>query len=69
MKPILLILGFAGRAFDHRPACAGPTDSSGPGVRMRTTHQHSGYLTVAVSMVYIAWSLATIATMPKERKP
>ena len=33
---------------------------------MRTAHQHSGYLTVAVSMVYIAWSLAMIATMPSK---
>jgi hypothetical protein len=32
---------------------------------MRTAHQHSGYLTVAVSLIYIGWSLVTIATPPK----
>ena len=36
---------------------------------MRTAHQHSGYLTVAVSLVYITWSLATIASMPKAASP
>jgi hypothetical protein len=28
---------------------------------MRTAHQHSGYLTVVVTLIYIGWSLATIA--------
>jgi hypothetical protein len=32
---------------------------------MRTAHQHSGYLTVAVSLIYIAWSLTVIASAPK----
>ena len=32
---------------------------------MRTAHQHSGYLTVAVTLIYIGWSLAVIATGPK----
>jgi hypothetical protein len=32
---------------------------------MRTAHQHSGYLTVAVSLIYIGWSLAAIASAPK----
>jgi hypothetical protein len=36
---------------------------------MRTAHQHSGYLTVAVSLVYIGWSLAVIAGAPKRRAP
>ena len=29
---------------------------------MRTAHQHSGYLTVAVTLIYIGWSLAVIAS-------
>ena len=32
-------------------------------------HQHSGYLTVAVSLLYIAGSLATIATIPRRPNP
>jgi hypothetical protein len=31
---------------------------------MRTAHRHSGYLTVVVTLVYITWSLATIARGP-----
>jgi uncharacterized membrane protein YdcZ (DUF606 family) len=36
---------------------------------MRTAHQHSGYLTVVVSLVYIGWSLAVIASSGRHRGP
>jgi hypothetical protein len=36
---------------------------------LRTAHQHSGYLTVAVTLIYIAWSLATIASTPRRGAP
>lgn len=29
---------------------------------MRTAHQHSGYLTVVVTLLYIGWSMAVIAS-------
>jgi hypothetical protein len=32
-------------------------------------HQHSGYLTVVVSLVYIGFSLATIASRPRRERP
>lgn len=32
-------------------------------------HQHSGYLTVVVALVYIVLSLVTIASMPKRERP
>lgn len=32
------------------------------------THQHSGYLTVAVALVYIVFSLMAIASMPPRGK-
>jgi hypothetical protein len=36
---------------------------------LRTAHQHSGYLTVAVSLVYITFSLAAIASAPRRERP
>lgn len=32
-------------------------------------HQHSGYLTVTVSLLYVLGSLVTIASIPKRPKP
>ena len=31
-------------------------------------HQHSGYLTVVIALVYILFSLMAIASMPKQGK-
>ncbi len=70
MKLFLLLLGFAAALLITIQLVLGLLILQDPGsLRMRTTHQHTGYLTVAVSLVYIAWSLATIATAPRERKP
>jgi hypothetical protein len=68
MKVILLILGALAAVLITSQLVMGLLILQGQ-ASMRTAHQHSGYLTVAVSMVYIAWSLATIASMPKTRKP
>jgi hypothetical protein len=68
MKLILLILGFLSALLITCQLVMGLLILQGQ-ASMRTAHQHSGYLTVVVSMVYIAWSLATIASMPKTRKP
>jgi hypothetical protein len=67
MKLILLILGFLAALLITAQLVMGLLILQGQ-ASMRTAHQHSGYLTVAVTLVYITWSLATIATMPK-RKP
>jgi hypothetical protein len=32
-------------------------------------HQHSGYLTVVVALVYIGFSLPVIASMPRRERP
>jgi hypothetical protein len=32
-------------------------------------HQHSGYLTVVVCLVYIGFSLAAIASQPRRERP
>jgi hypothetical protein len=68
MKLILLILGFLAAILITSQLVMGLLILQGQ-ASMRTAHQHSGYLTVAVSMVYIAWSLATIASMPRAPKP
>jgi uncharacterized membrane protein YphA (DoxX/SURF4 family) len=68
MKPFLLILGFLAAVLIVSQLVMGLLILQGQAT-MRTAHQHSGYLTVAVSLVYIGWSLATIASMPKPRKP
>jgi hypothetical protein len=64
MKPILLILGFLSAALIIVQLVLGLLILQGQ-ASMRTAHQHSGYLTVAVSLIYIGWSLATIASAPR----
>ena len=68
MKLILLILGFLAAILIISQLVMGLLILQGQ-ASMRTAHQHSGYLTFVVCMVYIAWSLATIASMPKTPKP
>ncbi len=65
MKPILLILGGLAAALIVSQLVMGLLILQGQ-ASMRTAHQHSGYLTVVVSLAYIGWSLATIAS---SRKP
>ena len=36
---------------------------------MRVAHQHSGYLTVAVTLLYIGWSMAVIASSRRRGEP
>jgi hypothetical protein len=66
MKLFLLILGFLAAVLIICQLVMGHLILQGQ-ASMRTAHQHSGYLTVVVSIVYIAWSLAVIASMPKSR--
>ena len=67
MKPFLLILGFLAAVLIISQLVMGLLILQGQ-ASMRTAHQHSGYLTVVVSLVYITWSLATIASAPKSPK-
>ncbi len=64
MKPFLIILGFLSAVLIVSQLVMGLLILQGQAT-MRTAHQHSGYLTVAVSLVYIAWSLTAIASTPK----
>jgi hypothetical protein len=63
MKPFLMILGFLSAVLIISQLVMGLLILQGQ-VSMRTAHQHSGYLTVAVTLVYIGWSLAAIASAP-----
>jgi hypothetical protein len=64
MKPFLLIVGFLSAVLIVAQLVMGLLIVQGQ-ASLRTAHQHSGYLTVAVSLIYIAWSLVTIASMPR----
>ena len=68
MKPFLLILGFLAAVLIVSQLVMGLLILQGQ-ASMRTAHQHSGYLTVAVTLIYIGWSLATIMSTPKRGRP
>jgi hypothetical protein len=64
MKPLLMIVGFLAAVLIIAQLVMGQLILQGQ-ASLRTAHQHSGYLTVAVTLIYIAWSLATIASIPR----
>jgi uncharacterized membrane protein YphA (DoxX/SURF4 family) len=64
MKPFLIIVGFLAAILIVAQLVMGLLILQGQ-TSMRTAHQHSGYLTVAVSLIYISWSLAVLASNPK----
>ena len=64
MKPLLMVVGFLAAVLIITQLVMGLLILQGQ-ASMRTAHQHSGYLTVAATLIYIAWSLAAIASMPK----
>jgi hypothetical protein len=64
MRPFLLITGFLAAILIVSQLVMGLLILQGQ-TKMRTAHQHSGYLTVAVTLIYIGWSLAVIASSSK----
>jgi hypothetical protein len=68
MKPFLLILGFLSALLIIGQLVMGLLIASGQS-HLRTPHQHSGYLTVLVALLYIGLSLAVIASTPRQPKP
>lgn len=68
MKPLLMIVGFLAAVLIIAQLVMGQLILQGQAT-LRTAHQHSGYLTVAVTLIYIAWSLATIASTPRRPSP
>jgi tetrahydromethanopterin S-methyltransferase subunit D len=65
MKATLLILGFLSAALILAQLVMGQliVGSHDPGWIKR--HQHTGYLTVVISLAYIALSLISIASTPR----
>jgi hypothetical protein len=68
MKAFLIIVGFLAAVLIISQLVMGLLILQGQAT-LRTAHQHSGYLTVAVSLIYIGWSLAVIASTPKRGAP
>jgi hypothetical protein len=65
MKVFLLILGFLAAALIIGQLVLGLLIlRSGHLPRWTAAHQHSGYLTVVVALLYIGFSLAAIVSMP-----
>jgi hypothetical protein len=68
MKPVLLFLGFFSAVLVIFQLVMGLLILQGQ-VAMRTAHKHSGYMTVAITLIYIGWSLAVIASTPRRGAP
>ena len=68
MKVFLLVLGFLAALLIVAQLVMGQLILSG-GVKWIKAHQHSGYMTVVVTLLYIGFSLAAIASQPKRPNP
>ncbi len=68
MKAFLMIVGFLAAILIVCQLVMGLLILQGQN-SMRTAHQHSGYLTVAVTLLYIGWSLAVIGGSTKRSEP
>ncbi len=69
MKPFLIILGFLTAALLIAQLTMGLLLASSHNPKLVTPHQHTGYLTVAVSLTYVLLSQLAIASMPRRQKP
>jgi hypothetical protein len=68
MKPLLLITGLLAAILIVSQLVMGLLILRGQ-VKMITAHQHSGYLTVVVTLLYIGWSMAVIASSRRRGGP
>jgi len=68
MKVFLLVFGFLSALLIVAQLIMGQLILSG-GVKWTKAHQHSGYMTVVVTLLYIGFSLASIASQPKRPNP
>jgi hypothetical protein len=67
MRVFLLIFGTLSALLIVAQLVMGQLIVSGQ-VRWIKSHQHTGYLTVVVALVYIVFSLMAIASMPRREK-
>lgn len=65
MKPFLILLGFLSAVLIIGQLVLGLLVANGHDQRIVKAHQHFGYATVTVSLVYIVLSLLAIASPPK----
>jgi hypothetical protein len=69
LKPVLLILGLLGSLLIVSQLVMGQLIvNGGVSLKLIKAHQHSGYLTVTVVLIYIALSLSAIASTPTRPK-
>ncbi len=68
MKPFLMIFGIISALLIVSQLVMGQLIVSGHAEWIKR-HQHSGYLTVVVALIYIVFSLMAIASMPKRERP
>jgi uncharacterized membrane protein YphA (DoxX/SURF4 family) len=68
MKPLLMITGFLAAVLIIAQLVMGQLIVNGQ-ASLQKAHQHSGYMTVVVTLIYIGWSLAAIASSPKRGTP
>ena len=68
MKPLLMITGILAAVLVIAQLVMGQLIVQGQ-ASLQKAHQHSGYLTVGVTLIYIGWSLAVIASSPKRGAP
>jgi hypothetical protein len=69
MKPFLMILGFLAAALIIGQVVMGQLILTNHDPKIIKAHQHSGYATVVVSLVYITLSLIAIASQPRRERP
>jgi hypothetical protein len=70
MRLLLLVLGFLAALLIIGQLVMGQLIlSSGHLARWTTAHKHSGYMTVVVVLLYIGFSLGSIASQPKRPNP
>ncbi len=68
MKPFLLVFGTISALLIVSQLVMGQLILSGQAEWIKR-HQHSGYLTVVVALIYIVFSLVAIASMPRRERP
>jgi hypothetical protein len=68
MKAFVMILGIVSALLIVAQLVMGQLILSGQAQWIKR-HQHSGYLTVVVCLIYIGFSLAMIASLPKRERP
>ena len=67
-KILLLIVGALAALLVVSQFVMGMLIIQGGSPKIRTAHQHSGYATAVVALIYIVWSMMTLASLPSRPK-